>query len=64
MSQVFAVALGALMLVFALRWFRREADRVEAAIRRTDRRIRRAARPVVTTPLMFDAAAGVYRPAD
>ncbi|WP_164729917.1 hypothetical protein [Rhodomicrobium lacus] len=52
------------MLVFALRWLRREADRVEAAIRRTDRRIRRATRPVITTPLMFDATAGVYRPVD
>jgi hypothetical protein len=63
MPHVIAVAAGAVSLYFAFRWARREFDRVEAALRRADRRIRRAS-PTPVTPLAFDAAAGVYRPAE
>jgi hypothetical protein len=60
MPHIIAVAAGAFSLYLAYRWVRRESDRVEAALRRTDRRIRR--NPYRITPLEFDAVAGVYRP--
>ena len=62
MPQIFAVAAGAITLYYAFRWVRREADRVEAAMRRADSRIRRSSKPATT--LAFDAATGVYRPLD
>jgi hypothetical protein len=61
MPHIFAVAAGAISLYYAYRWVRRESDRVEAAFRKADRRIRRAQNGA---PLAFDEAAGVYRPAD
>jgi len=60
MPHIIAVAAGAISLYYAYRWVLRESDRVEAALRRTDRRIRRNQHQV--TPLAFDAVAGVYRP--
>jgi len=60
MPHIIAIAAGAVSLYYAYRWVGREADRVEAAIRRTDRRVRRSSHHI--TPLAFDAAAGVYRP--
>ena len=60
MPHIIAIAAGAISLYYAYRWVRRESDRVEAALRRTDRRIRR--NPQAHTPLTFDAVAGVYRP--
>ncbi len=62
MPHIIVIAAGAVSLFFAYRWVCREADRVEAALRRTDRRIRRS--PNYVTPLAFDAVAGVYRPID
>ncbi len=62
MPHIIAVAAGAISLYYAYRWVRRESDRVEAALRRTDRRIRR--NPHYITPLAFDAVAGVYRPTE
>ena len=61
MPHIFAIAAGAISLYYAYRWVRRDADRVEAALRRADRRIRRNPQDNVT-PLAFDAVAGVYRP--
>ncbi len=62
MPQVIVIAVGAVSVIFALRWVRREFDRVDASLRRTDRRIRRA-QPAGTL-LVFDAAKGFYRPAE
>ncbi len=62
MPQVLAVAAAAISFYFAFRWVRRESDRVEASLRRAERRIRKAS--PAGTPLTFDAAAGVYRPID
>jgi hypothetical protein len=60
MPHIIAIAAGAVSLYYAYRWVRRDTDRVEAALRRTDRRIRRSVQNI--TPLAFDAVAGVYRP--
>jgi len=62
MPQVLVIAAGAVSLFCAFRWVRREYDRVNASLRRTDRRIRRA--KAIGTPLVFDAAKGYYRPAE
>jgi hypothetical protein len=62
MPHALAIALGAAFVFYALRWVRREYDRVETSLRRMDRRIRRPA-PAVA-PLMFDALEGFYRPAE
>ncbi len=62
MPHLIVIAAGALSLYYAYRWVRRESDRVEAALRRTDRRIRR--NPKGATTLAFDAVTGVYRPVD
>ena len=62
MPQFFAIAAGAISLFCAYRWVRRDAERVEAALRRTDRRVRRDPNHVST--LAFDSATGVYRPID
>jgi hypothetical protein len=59
MPHIIVIAAGAVSLFYAYRWVCREADRVEAALRRTDR-VRRNAQHI--TPLAFDAVAGVYRP--
>lgn len=62
MPHVVLIAAGAVSIFCALRWVRREYGRVEAALRRADRRIRRV-RPI-GTPLVFDAAKGFYRPSE
>ncbi len=59
MPQVIVVAAGAVSVFCAFRWVRREYDRVDASLRRTDRRIRRARS--TGTLLVFDAAKGFYR---
>jgi uncharacterized membrane protein YdjX (TVP38/TMEM64 family) len=63
MPHILAVAAGAITLYYAYRWVRREADRVEAAFRRADRRIRRNGSQPATT-LTYDSTAGVYRPVE
>ncbi len=60
MPQIIAVAAGAISLYYAVRWVRRETDRVEAELRRADRRIRRAPKSAQT--LTLDVATGVYHP--
>ncbi|MGO9173493.1 MAG: hypothetical protein ACLP7P_16230 [Rhodomicrobium sp.] len=62
MPQVLVIAAGAVSVYCAARWVRREYNRVDASLRRTSRRIRRA--ESAATPLVFDAATGFYRPAE
>jgi hypothetical protein len=62
MPQVLVIAAGAVSVYCAVRWVRREYNRVDASLRRTSRRIRRA--ESAPTPLVFDAATGFYRPAE
>ncbi|MFY9642802.1 MAG: hypothetical protein WCD20_01400 [Rhodomicrobium sp.] len=62
MPQVIVIAAGAVSVFCALRWVRREFDRVDALLRRTDRRIRRT--QSTGALLVFDAAEGFYRPAE
>lgn len=63
MPHVFVIAAGAAALYYAVRWVSREFDRVEASLRRADRRIRRTTMSSAT-PLTFDVATGFYRPAE
>lgn len=63
MPQVLVIAAGAVSVYCALRWVRREYDRVDASLRRAERRIRRVP-PIAGTPLVFDAATGFYQPAE
>ncbi len=62
MPQVLVIAAGAVSIFCALRWVRREYDRVDSSLRRAERRIRRAS--PMGTPLVYDAASGFYRPAE
>lgn len=64
MPQIIAAAAGAFSLYYAFRWFRREADRVEASFRKAERRIRRPLRSAPVTSLAFDAETGLYRPVE
>jgi hypothetical protein len=61
MPHIIIAAAGALTLYYALRWVRRESDRVEATFRKTHRRIRKAQ---TGAPLAYDQATGVYRPVE
>ncbi|HZV21738.1 MAG TPA: hypothetical protein VE986_09365 [Hyphomicrobiales bacterium] len=61
MPHLLVIAIGAVLLYAAFRWFRREYERVDSSLRRTERRIRNAS-STSATPLTFDKAAGVYRP--
>jgi hypothetical protein len=63
MSHIIVIAAGAVSLYLALRWVSREYSRVDAALRRAERRIRRMSAQDAT-PLAFDAATGFYRPAE
>ena len=62
MLQVLAIAAGFIAVFCALRWVRREYERVETSLRRMERHIRRAS--PAGTPLAFDAARGFYRLAE
>jgi uncharacterized membrane protein len=61
MAQVLAVCFGSFVLWFGYRWYRREYQRVDSALRRTERRINRAAEQPVQA-LRLDPATGLYRP--
>jgi hypothetical protein len=63
MPHLLVFAAGAVSLYFAFRWFRRESDRVDASLRRAERRMHRTAQNRVV-PLVFDAATGIYKPAE
>ncbi len=60
MPHVFVIAAGAVSVFYAFRWVRREYDRVDASLRKAERRIRRA--HSIPTRLVFDAATGHYTP--
>ncbi len=62
MPLVLAIVGGAVSVFYALRWIRREYGRVDASLRRMERRILRSS--PTGTPLVFDAALGFYRPAE
>lgn len=62
MPPVIVIAAGAVSVFCAYRWVRREYDRVDASLRRTDRRIRRVQSNGAL--LVFDAAKGFYRAAE
>jgi hypothetical protein len=62
MPHVLFLAAAAFSIFFALRWVRREYDRVDASLRRAERRIRRE--KSTATPLVFDSATGFYTPAE
>jgi hypothetical protein len=63
MPHLLVFAAGAASIYIAFRWARREYDRVDASLRRAERRVRQAdgERPV---PLVFDASTGFYKPAE
>jgi hypothetical protein len=63
MPHLLVFAAGAVSIYFAFRWVRREYDRVDASLRRADRRIRRASTDRVVS-LVLDDATGCYRPAE
>ena len=63
MPHLFVIAAGAVSIYFAFRWVRREYDRVDASLRKAERRIRRSAQ-VQPAQLILDSATGFYRPAE
>jgi hypothetical protein len=62
MPHVFVLTAAAVSIYYAFRWVRREYDRVDASLRRAERRILRT--QSTATPLVFDAATGFYTPAE
>jgi hypothetical protein len=62
MPHVFIIAAGALGIFLALRWIRREYNRVDASLREAANRIRKTS--VAAPKLVFDAASGYYVPMD
>jgi hypothetical protein len=62
MPHVLVLTAAAVSFYFAFRWVRREYDRVDASLRKAERRIRRE--PFTATPLVFDAVTGFYTPAE
>ena len=62
MPHVFAIATGAIVLFYGIRWIRRELERVESSLKRADRRISRNLREA-PVPLILDTATGIYAPA-
>ena len=63
MPHLLVFAAGAVSIYMAFRWVRREYDRVDASLRRAERRVRRAERNRAV-PLVFDASTGFYKPAE
>jgi uncharacterized membrane protein len=64
MPHVVVIGVGAVSLYFGYRWVRREFERVDLALKRADRRIRREQTPSQPTVLAFDSVTGAYRPVD
>ncbi len=62
MPQVLVIAAGAVSVYCALRWVRREYDRVDTSLRKAERRVRRM--QPTGTPLVYDSATGFYTPAE
>jgi hypothetical protein len=63
MPHLVVLVFGAFLLWLGFRCFRREAERVDAALRRAERRLRREA-DGGPTPLRLDPLTGFYHPAD
>jgi hypothetical protein len=63
MPHVLVFAAGAASFYLALRWALRDYDRVDASLRRAERRVRKAASGRVV-PLIFDESTGFYKPAE
>jgi hypothetical protein len=61
MPQIVVLALGAISLFFAYRWFRAEARRVDTALKRAQTRLERRGVDTIT-PLALDTNTGVYSP--
>jgi hypothetical protein len=61
MPHILVFAAGAASIYCAFRWSRREYDRVDASLRRAERRISRQQKSA-SAPLIFDSATGFYRP--
>jgi hypothetical protein len=62
MPHVLVLTAAAVSIYFAFRWVRREYDRVDASLRKAERRIRRE--PSRAKPLVFDSSTGFYTPAE
>jgi hypothetical protein len=63
MPHLVVLALGLFLLWLGFRCFRREADRVDTALRRAERRLRRQAEDRAAH-LRLDPMTGFYHPAD
>jgi uncharacterized membrane protein len=61
MLQILVFGAGIAILFYALRWVRRECDRVETSMRRINLRMRRARHAGAS--LVFGAASRFSRPA-
>ena len=62
MPHLLVIAAAAASFYYAFRWVRREYDRVDASLRRAERRIRRT--PSTAKPLIFDSTTGFYTPGE
>jgi hypothetical protein len=60
MPHVLVIAAAAVLIYCAFRWVRREYDRVDASLRKAERRILGV--QSTATPLIFDSATGFYTP--
>jgi hypothetical protein len=60
MLQILVFGAGIAVLFYALRWVRRECDRVETSMRRINLRMHRARHAGAS--LVFDAAGKFFRP--
>lgn len=62
MPQIVVIAVGALTLYCAYRWFRAEARRVDAALRRTEGKLKCKFAVPPATSLALDVKTGMYQP--
>jgi uncharacterized membrane protein len=63
MAQILAVCFASVLLWFGYRWFRREYERVDNALRRAQRRINRRDAEQSAQALRLDPVTGYYQPA-
>ena len=64
MPHVLLITAVVAFVYFGVRWTRHEYERVDASLRRAERRIRQARLTGHVTQLVFDSATGFYRPAE
>jgi hypothetical protein len=60
--HILVLTAAAVSIYIAFRWVRREYNRVDASLRKAERRIRRT--PSTARPLLFDSATGFYTPGE